>query len=477
VRVEGPFAGKLATGRSVELYYVYNGLNVVSEYDRWGQLAANYDFGLPGGLAQPVQWQLLGNRLHSGLGGSAAGGRSSSAEAGAGAGWVPDFGPPGDLIRANFAAEGERFYFHDALGSTTMLAGFPPAVSARHEYGPWGAQLTTPQPSLNRINFTTYRHEAETGLEYAIARYYNTGLGRFLQPDPLVAPLFRGGLHPEKSSDVPVGWSPNSVRTSPYLYGEARPLNGFDPDGWRWWVKDDQDPIWEPAGFVNHEWEAWFKNNGYQVFRRKNPQDEYVYRVPHLGGEVIRYYGITEQGEPYCRVAYFGLIDLPKEVFELYLEVSQYVGYATLLKAVAGRIIVKGLARLATRNIPAQSGQWVLIARGAGAALEHQSAMSGQPILRIGGKSYILEFEVNGTLFDDVLDGVLIDYKDNYANFIEKQTGRFYGWFTGAAKMRIEAMKQIKAAGGRTIIWKVGPYQVTAFRHALADIDGIIIEP
>ncbi len=166
-----------------ELYYVYHGLNVVNEYDRWGQLAANYDFGLPGGMTQPAQWQLLGNRLHSGIGGV-----SSAGSVDPGGAWRPDFGPPGDLVRATFAAEGERFYFHDALGSTTMLAGFtapgsPPAVAARYDYDPWGSQLNTPQPASNRVNFTTYRHDAETGLEYAMARYYSGTIGRFVTPD------------------------------------------------------------------------------------------------------------------------------------------------------------------------------------------------------------------------------------------------------------------------------------------------------
>ncbi|RPJ61420.1 MAG: hypothetical protein EHM23_07000 [Acidobacteria bacterium] len=204
-----------------ELYYVYHGLNVTNEYDRWGQLAATYDFGLPGGLAQPVQWQLLGNRLHSGLGGAPAGGAP-------GTGWTPDFGPPGDLVRANFAAEGERFYFHDALGSTTMLAGIPapgsPAVAARYEYDPWGNQLSTPQPSLNRVNFTTYRNDVETGLEYAIARYYSTIRGLLLEVDPFI-----GTHHPMPTTGSRLLSGLDILRL--YHYVSNSPGNLRDPSG------------------------------------------------------------------------------------------------------------------------------------------------------------------------------------------------------------------------------------------------------
>ncbi|RPJ87305.1 MAG: RHS repeat protein [Acidobacteria bacterium] len=203
-----------------ELYYVYNGLNVLTEYDRWNQVAATYDFGLPGGMIQQAQWQLLGNRLHSGVGAFPAAGRSSGAEAGAGAGWVPDFGPPGDLIRANFATEGERFYFHDTLGSTTMLAGFPtpnspPAVAARYDYDPWGTQLNTPQPSLNRVNFTTYRNDAETSLNYALARYHGSAVARFLEQDPLP-----DLIEPARVRSVPM-----------YFYSHDNPLVRTDASG------------------------------------------------------------------------------------------------------------------------------------------------------------------------------------------------------------------------------------------------------
>lgn len=37
----------------------------------------------------------------------------------------------------------------------------------------------------------------------------------------------------------------------------------------------------------------------------------------------------------------------------------------------------------------------------------------------------------NGVKFDGVKDGVLLDAKGEYAQFINPNTGEFYGWFTG----------------------------------------------
>jgi RHS repeat-associated protein len=223
-----------------ELYYVYNGLNVTNEYDRWGQLAAGYDFGLPGGMTAAAQWQLLGNRLHSGVG--------------SGNGWTPDFGAPGDLARANFAGEGERFYFHDALGSTTMLASLAPppggglpvaALAARYDYDPWGSQLNPAEPSSNRVNFTTYRHDAETGLEYAMARYYQAGGARFLEedilPDLVSTPFLGQGLRGDGSY---ISW----VTTSRYPYGLGNPPRFLDPDG-----RDERDRVRKALELLNHD--------------------------------------------------------------------------------------------------------------------------------------------------------------------------------------------------------------------------------
>jgi len=124
-------------------------------------------------------------------------------------------------------------------------------------------------------------------------------------------------------------------------------------------------------------------------------------------------------------------------------------------------------------------GQWVEVARSR-TGLEHQSKMSGQPIRETGGKYYISEYkipiETRPVYFDDFRDGVLYEYKGPYGRLLNKDKV-FYDWFKGAAAARDQAWRQIKAAGGISVVWRVGADQVKAFKRALGRIPGVSVEP
>lgn len=61
-------------------------------------------------------------------------------------------------------------------------------LSSIGKYFPYGEDRTSPSPA-NPANgqekFATYTRDAESGLDYAFQRYYTSGLGRFLNADPL----------------------------------------------------------------------------------------------------------------------------------------------------------------------------------------------------------------------------------------------------------------------------------------------------
>jgi len=59
----------------------------------------------------------------------------------------------------------------------------------------------------------------------------------------------------------------------------------------------------------------------------------------------------------------------------------------------------------------------------------------------------------NGVKFDGMKDGVLLDAKGKYAQFIDKSTGGFYEWFSGKDSLIAEARRQIDAAEGAKIKW------------------------
>ncbi len=59
----------------------------------------------------------------------------------------------------------------------------------------------------------------------------------------------------------------------------------------------------------------------------------------------------------------------------------------------------------------------------------------------------------NGVKFDGMKDGVLLDAKGKYAQFIDKSTGEFYEWFSGKDSLIAEARRQITASEGAKIQW------------------------
>ncbi|MDA8064029.1 MAG: Tox-REase-5 domain-containing protein, partial [Thermaerobacter sp.] len=58
----------------------------------------------------------------------------------------------------------------------------------------------------------------------------------------------------------------------------------------------------------------------------------------------------------------------------------------------------------------------------------------------------------NGTKFDGMQDGTLVEAKDNYANFVNKE-GEFYDWFKGAEALVEQAKRQVAASNGLPIRW------------------------
>ena len=94
---------------------------------------------------------------------------------------------------------------------------------------------------------------------------------------------------------------------------------------------------------------------------------------------------------------------------------------------------------------PTSSGQWKTVNESMGDfSGAYQKQITGQE-----GMAWIQ----NGVKFDGMKDGVLLDAKGKYAQFINKNTGEFYGWFIGKESLLDEAARQIKASEGAKIQW------------------------
>ena len=143
----------------------------------------------------------------------------------------------------------------DHLGSPRINTDVNGAVTARHDYHPFGEEIYTSQrtTALNysadtlRKQFTGYERDDETNLDFAEARMYANRLGRFSRPDSVFS---------DSSSVDPQSWNL-------YLYGRNNPLTFVDPIG---------KSIFVAIGDLTYEYRR-DKNGGYFVDGGGNRMD------------------------------------------------------------------------------------------------------------------------------------------------------------------------------------------------------------
>ena len=113
-------------------------------------------------------------------------------------------------------AMGTRFYLGDHLGTAQMelsaggTGGGWPVWSG--QFDSYGQELSTDATSF-KYKFTGQERDAESGNDYFHVRYFGSGVGRFMSPDPL-------GGHPE---------DPQTLNR--YAYARNNPLLFSDPTG------------------------------------------------------------------------------------------------------------------------------------------------------------------------------------------------------------------------------------------------------
>ena len=103
---------------------------------------------------------------------------------------------------------GTYYYHQDRLGSTRTVTDASGNVVATYTYDPYGNVTGTTGNLNNPLQFAGQYTDAESGLIYLRARYYDPSTAQFLTVDPLVG-----------------------TTQSPYGYTGDNPLNGTDPLG------------------------------------------------------------------------------------------------------------------------------------------------------------------------------------------------------------------------------------------------------
>ena len=106
------------------------------------------------------------------------------------------------------------FYHVDGLGSTRLLTNGLGAVTDTYSYDAFGNSIVSTGGSNNPYLFAGQQRDAETGLDYLRARYYDPFVGRFVSAD-----AYEGSLN-----------DPLSLHD--YLYAHANPVVNTDPSGY-----------------------------------------------------------------------------------------------------------------------------------------------------------------------------------------------------------------------------------------------------
>jgi RHS repeat-associated protein len=84
------------------------------------------------------------------------------------------------------------YYHADGLGSVTSLSNTAGSLVQTYQYDSFGKQMAFSGSLTNPFQYTAREFDAETGLYYYRARYYDQNAGRFLSEDPIG---FRAGVN------------------------------------------------------------------------------------------------------------------------------------------------------------------------------------------------------------------------------------------------------------------------------------------
>jgi RHS repeat-associated protein len=103
------------------------------------------------------------------------------------------------------AIERVTYYHNDALGSPVAATDAAGTLLWREEYKPYGDRIKREAGSKDTAWYTGKQEEAEFGISYFGARWYDPKIGRFLAKDP-------------------VGFNPDNINSfSKYAYANNNP--------------------------------------------------------------------------------------------------------------------------------------------------------------------------------------------------------------------------------------------------------------
>ena len=87
------------------------------------------------------------------------------------------------IARSDPSSGNVYFYFADQLGTTRSVTQANGTVCFSADYYPYGEEVDYTTSCPQNYKFTGYERDAETGLDYAFNRHYNSRMARFMSAD------------------------------------------------------------------------------------------------------------------------------------------------------------------------------------------------------------------------------------------------------------------------------------------------------
>ncbi len=104
------------------------------------------------------------------------------------------------------------YYDADGLGSITSLSSSAGALAQTYGYDSFGKQTSSSGSLTNPFQYTARELDAETGLYYYRARYYDPATGRFASEDPLTFDGMTSNFYTYVANDPVDSWDPLGLR-------------------------------------------------------------------------------------------------------------------------------------------------------------------------------------------------------------------------------------------------------------------------
>jgi len=176
-------------------------------------------------------------------------------------------------VIAESTTDGQFYWLHtNHLNSARAMTDINGTLVYKGQFGPYGDVMMEWSFSgntwLNTRKFTGYERDQATGLDYANARMYKNGRGRFMQSDPAGTASVKTDL-------------PQSLNR--YAYAGNDPINNIDPRGedWSSWIRffaesacTSQGGVFGGFGFLPSTGNIGFLCYGEQIINRPGTRAE-----------------------------------------------------------------------------------------------------------------------------------------------------------------------------------------------------------